>query len=102
MIAAIVILSVLLVAACWLAFANYRKYVKAVEYAENGFFVYNSFIATLYNRFKDTLTTMKMIDSKGSFQADDEVGTTFDAIKDCIEELDQYIKRYVETEEEKN
>jgi len=102
MVIAIIILSLLLVGASWLAFANYRKYAKAVEYAENGFFVYNSFIASLYNRFKDTLTTLKMIDSKGSFQADDEVGATFDAIKDCIDELDQYIKRYVKTEEEEN
>lgn len=102
MVATIVILSLLLVGACWLAFANYRKYVKAVEYAENGFFVYNSFLASLYHKFQDTINTMNVIDHRGSFKADDEVGAAFESLKDCVEELDEYIKRYVQTEEEKN
>ena len=102
MITAIVILSILLLAATWLAYANYRKYVKAVEFAENGFFVYNRFIADLYNRFKDTLNMMNVIDHRGSFKADDEVGAAFESLKDCVEELDEYLKRYVETEKEEN
>ena len=102
MIYLVTILALLLAATSWLAYVNYKKYQKAVEYAENGFFVYNSFIANLYARFKDTLTTMNMIDHRGSFKADDEVGAAFDSLKECVEELDQYLKRYVETEEEKN
>ncbi len=102
MVVAIVILSLLLVAACWLAFANYRKYVKAVQYAENGFYVYNSFLTALYRKFQDTLSMLKMIDHRGSFQADDEVGAAYTNIKECIEELDQYFSRYVEAEKEEN
>ena len=85
----------------WLAWVNYRRYVKAVGYAENGFYVYNKFIASLYNKFKETLNIMNMIDHRGSFKADDEVGAAFDSMKECIDELEQYISRYVETEEEK-
>ena len=102
MVVTIIILSLLLVSACWLAYVNYSKYVKAVEYAENGFFVYNSFLASLYHKFQDTINTMNVIDHRGSFKADDEVGAAFESLKDCVEELDEYIKRYVQTEEEKN
>jgi len=102
MVVTIITLSLLLVAACWLAFANYRKYVKAVEYAENGFFVYNSFIASLYRKFQDTVNTMNVIDHRGSFKADDEVGAAFESMKECVDELDEYIKRYVQTEEKEN
>ena len=102
MITTIVILSALLLAAGWLAFANYRKYMKAVEYAENGFFVYNSFIASLYKKFEETLNVMNLIDHRGSFKADDEVGAAFDSMKECVDELDQYLKKYVQAEEEKN
>lgn len=102
MVIAIIILSLLLVGVSWLAIANYRKYVKAVEYAENGFFVYNSFLASLYRKFQDTINTMNVIDYRGSFKADDEVGAAFESLKECVDELDEYIKRYVQTEEEKN
>ena len=99
MILTIVILSILLAVASYLAFANYRKYIKAVEYAENGFFIYNTFIANLYAKFKDAHTNMKTIDHRGSFSSDDEVGMTFQAIKGCIDELDEYLSRYVESDE---
>jgi len=101
MIYLVIFLILALGATSWLAWVNYRKYVKAVEYAENGFYVYNKFIASLYNKFKETLSIMNMIDHRGSFKADDEVGAAFDSMKECINELEQYISRYVETEEEK-
>ena len=100
MILTIVLLSILLVVASYLAYANYKKYQKAVEYAENGFFVYNRFIADLYDKFKTAENNMKVIDHRGSFRADDEVGMTFEALKSCIEELDEYLSRYVDGQEE--
>lgn len=100
MILTIVLLSILLAAASFLAYVNYKKYTKAVEYAENGFFIYNSFIANLYTRFRDAHNTMKAVDQRGSFSSDDEVGAAFQAIKECVDELDEYISRYVETKEE--
>ena len=100
MILTIVLLSILLAIASFLAYVNYKKYQKAVEYAENGFFVYNRFIADMYDKFKAAENNMKVIDHKGAFRADDEVGMTFDALKSCIDELDEYLSRYVEGEKE--
>lgn len=102
MILTIVILSILVGLLVYTTYINYIKYVKAVEYAENGFFVYNKFISSLYFKFRDTLETMNMVDHRGSFKADDEVGTTFDNLKDCIVDLDEFIKKYVEAEKEVN
>ena len=34
---------------------------------------------------------LKQIDSTGHFESDDEVGTVFDAIKETVNELDEFI-----------
>lgn len=102
MITIIVILSVLVALFGYTTYINYMKYKKAVEYAENGFFIYNTFIVNLYIKFRDTLNAMKAADVRGSFQADDEVGVTFSYLKEQIDDLDEFIKKYVEAEEEVN
>ncbi len=102
MIVAIVILSLLVAFFGYTTYINYKKYTKAVEYAENGFFVYNSFIVSLYVKFRDTVNAMKAADVRGSFQADDEVGVTFEYLKEQINDLDEFIKKYVEAQEEVN
>lgn len=102
MITAIVILSILVGLLGYTTYINYKRYTKAVEYAENGFFVYNSFIVNLYVKFRDTLGAMKAADARGSFQADDEVGVTFQYLKEQIDDLDEFIKKYVEAKEEVN
>lgn len=102
MILALVILSILVALLGYTTYINYKRYTKAVEYAENSFYVYNTFIANLYLKFRDTLSTMKAVDARGSFQVDDEVGVTFDNIKACITDLDEFISRYVESKEEVN
>lgn len=102
MITTIVILSTLVAFFGYTTYINYKKYVKAVEYAENGFYVYNAFIVNLYIKFRDTLNAMKAADIRGSFQVDDEVGVTFTNLKEQIEDLDQFIKKYVEAQEEVN
>jgi hypothetical protein len=102
MITAIVILSILVGLLGYTTYINYKRYAKAVEYAENGFFVYNSFIVNLYVKFRDTLGAMKAADARGSFQADDEVGVTFQYLKEQIDDLDEFIKKYVEAKEEVN
>tara|TARA_Y100001963_G_C6689904_1_gene404122 strand:- start:43 stop:294 length:252 start_codon:yes stop_codon:yes gene_type:complete len=38
-------------------------------------------------RVIDTKQVLEEIDSKGSFEADDEIGTIFDAIKQTVDEL---------------
>ena len=39
-------------------------------------------------RLKTTFNNLKEIDAKGGFEADDEIGQTFKAIKDEIEKLE--------------
>ena len=102
MITTIVILSILVGLLGYTTYINYKRCIKAVEYAENGFFVYNSFIVNLYVKFRDTLSAMKAADARGSFQADDEVGVTFEYLKEQIDDLDEFIKKYVEAQEEVN
>ena len=102
MIYIITILALLVALLGYTTYINYKKYTKAVEYAENGFFVYNTFIANLYMKFRDTLSAMKAADIRGSFQADDEVGVTFTYLKEQVDDLDQFIKKYVEAEEKVN
>ncbi len=40
------------------------------------------------NRLKTTFNNLRTIDAKGGFEADDEIGQTFSAIKDEIEKLE--------------
>jgi len=40
-------------------------------------------------RIQDTQRVLKEIDSKGDFEADDEVGVIFTAIKETIDELNE-------------
>lgn len=40
-----------------------------------------------YKRITNTLETMKVIDSKGGFESDDEVGAVFDALKEELYKL---------------
>jgi hypothetical protein len=40
-------------------------------------------------RIQDTQRVLKEIDSKGNFEADDEVGVVFTAIKETIDELNE-------------
>ena len=40
-------------------------------------------------RIQDTQRVLKEIDSKGNFEADDEVGVVFTAIKETIDELNK-------------
>jgi len=44
-------------------------------------------VDTIY-RLKTTFNNLKEIDAKGGFEADDEIGQTFTAIKDEIEKLE--------------
>ena len=44
------------------------------------------------NIFKDVLQEMRKIDSTGHFEADDEVGSTFNMLQDTINSLDQIVE----------
>ena len=40
-------------------------------------------------RINDTNNVLKEIDSKGTFEADDEIGVVFTAIKEAVDELNE-------------
>ena len=45
-----------------------------------------------YIRVQDVLQEMRKIDSTGHFEADDEVGTTFNMLLETINSLDQIVE----------
>ena len=46
-----------------------------------------TWVEELSQRVIDTKTTLDVIDSEGSFESDDEIGTVFQGIKDTVNEL---------------
>tara|TARA_B110000902_G_C13947455_1_gene452258 strand:+ start:5 stop:271 length:267 start_codon:yes stop_codon:yes gene_type:complete len=46
-------------------------------------------IGNTYSHIKETLANMKVIDSKGGFESDDEVGSVFDALKVELYKLEE-------------
>lgn len=102
MVITIVILSVLVIVVGYLAYINYVKYNKAVKYAEDTIKIsetYVRFISSLWIRFNDTKQRMDEIDRLGAFKADDQVGHTFTALQECIDDLYDFITKYVNNEE---
>lgn len=56
-------------------------------------------IVDIQNQIDDSVKTMQQIDINGSFEADDEVGETFQQLKQIVEQTKEYI--YAETTEER-
>lgn len=79
----------------YLVYINYRKVEQISSYCE----AYVRFVSALYLRFKATREHMKEVDRLGAFQADDEVGTVFKELDLSIEELYEFITKYVNTED---
>jgi hypothetical protein len=48
----------------------------------------NADISQIYQDLNTTFSEMKVIDAKGGFEADDEVGTTFKNLKEVIDQLE--------------
>ena len=98
MIVLVIILITLVALLGYLLYINYKRAEIATKYCE----AYVQFISTLYYKFTQTRDRMKEIDRIGSFKADDEVGVTFTYLKEQVNDLDEFIKKYVEAEEEVN
>jgi hypothetical protein len=77
----------------YLLWVSYRKVNAAVKYAE----WYASFIFVMLQKVRDVKMEMDIIDQRGSFRADDEVGTTFEALQEVINDMDEFIKANLET-----
>ena len=73
-----IILSLFVITLGWTTFNLTRK----VERLE-------TWIESYAQRVIDTQDTLKEIDDKGSFEADDEIGVVFQSIKETIDELNE-------------
>ena len=73
-----IILSLFVITLGWTTFNLTRK----VERLE-------TWIESYAQRIQDTQQVLKEIDSKGNFEADDEVGVIFQSIKETIDELNE-------------
>ena len=51
---------------------------------------FEDYFAQTQHGLKHVLQQMRAIDIRGSFEADDEVGATFKALKGLIDSLDQF------------
>lgn len=81
----------------YLAYVSYIKYIKVLKYSE----LYVKLVTGLWFKLTDTKNRMDEIDRIGAFRADDQVGHTFTALKECTDELYEFITRYVNKEETK-
>jgi len=73
-----ILLTLLVLILSWTTFNLTRK----VERLE-------TWIEGYVDRINETQSTLKEIDDKGNFEADDEIGVIFTAIKETIEELNE-------------
>ena len=73
-----IILSLIVITLGWTTFNLTRKVERLETWIEN-----------YAQRVIDTQNTLKEIDDKGNFEADDEVGVIFDSIKETIDELNE-------------
>ena len=73
-----IILSLIVITLGWTTFNLTRK----VERLE-------TWIEDYAQRIQDTQQVLKEIDSKGTFEADDEIGVIFSSIKEAVDELNE-------------
>ena len=73
-----ILLSIIIITLGWTTFNLTRK----VERLE-------SWVEDYAQRVIRTQQTLKEIDNRGNFEADDEVGVIFDSIKETIDELNE-------------
>ena len=68
----------------YIIFNLLRKVENLTEQTERA----NADISQIYQDLNTTFSEMKVIDAKGGFEADDEVGTTFKNLKEVIDQLE--------------
>ena len=77
-----ILLSIFILILSWTTFNLTRK----VERLE-------TWIEDYAQRIQETQRALKEIDNKGTFEADDEIGVTFKAIKEAIDELNEITEK---------
>lgn len=68
-----------------------RNLLKQVETYEELKNKYDSYYGDLLVKIKAVLSNVRAVDIRGSFESDDEVGSTFKIIKSIILELEEFL-----------
>lgn len=84
---------VLLILLMLSAFLNVNFLVKQEKFEEL-LLTRDDELDLLILHYSNVLQKMKEIDSKGIFESDDEVGTTFKMLESAIEEGKEYLRKY--------
>ena len=66
--------------------------ITLVYYSLKRITTYEELILKINDKIEYINSQLKLIDEKGTFEADDEVGSIFSQIKDTVETLNQYIE----------
>jgi len=73
--------------------------IETVAFIVEGYVIWNLmkktemlevWVENFTQRIETVQTELKVIDAKGGFEADDEIGTIFEQIKETINELDNF------------
>ena len=74
--------------------------IETVAFIAEGYIIWNlmkktelleTWVENFTQRIETVQTELKVIDDKGAFEADDEVGTIFEQIKETVNKLDNLI-----------
>ena len=74
--------------------------IETVAFIVEGYVIWNlmkktelleTWVEDFTQRIETVQTDLKVIDDKGAFEADDEVGTIFEQIKETVNKLDDFI-----------
>ena len=79
-----ILLTLLVLTLGWTTFNLTRK----VERLE-------TWIEGYVDRINETQSTLKEIDDKGTFEADDEIGVVFTSIKEAVDELNEITEQEI-------
>jgi len=83
------ILSIIICLLLFVVFNLFRKNEKLEEILINQ----NEHIDKIHNQIIDSSNKLKIIDERGTFESDDEIGWFFDGIKDIQKNLDTFSKK---------
>lgn len=95
MITTITLLSILLLILGYAVFNLLRK----LETLEDILMQSDTFVFGMTNKIEEATERLKEIDSKGTFESDDEVGWFFKSLLELQEELQSYVDQYAPQKE---
>ena len=85
----LIVLTLILGYTTWVQFIKVESYEDLLEKQRN-------WIEEFISKIDEMTQTLNEIDSKGTFEADDEVGTFFKSLKDLQSRIDNFIEETID------